>query len=316
MSQFIINTPFYNLKHQSRVHPLRSLQSPSATVFVKREDELGVLSLGTKIRKYLSLIPFLKKSMQEVAIFGSPSSNNILALCLFLKESGISPYVFLQGKKPRSMHGNFQLISLLLEEEKTFWIDSDQSYEEIVQEYENKLEKSFLWVPQGSSCKHALPGALSLAEDIALNEKEHNICFDHIFVDAGTGFSAAALLLGLGKLQKKAHVTVVQLAGSDFKFYLMLEECKKFFQDLYGEKPNLPSFEVERPKLAKSFGSVSKTHMNFIKDFAKNEGILLDPIYNAKLFLHAKEKIENEKLKGNILLIESGGTFSLSGFSF
>ena len=41
---------------------------------------------------------------------------------------------------------------------------------------------------------------------------------------------------------------------------------------------------VISPATARSFGAVNRTVLDFIKDFAQNEGVILDPVYSAKVF--------------------------------
>lgn len=300
---------------ESRIHELPSFSTETAKVYVKREDELGSTAAGVKLRKYLSLIPYLTASQNEIAILGGPYSNHVLALSLLLNEHKLPYTLFLQGNKNAGKQGNFFFTLLAYPRENIVWIEEDLDFDQITNTYEEKLQKRFTWIPVGGSCKHSLPGALTLAEDILRNQTEHKIPFDHIFTDAGTGFAAAALLLGSGYLDLKAHVHIVQVAGGDLEFYVMLEECKNYFSSLFGEEATPASFDLLRPKKAQSFGSISKEHLHFIQEMARKEGILLDPMYNAKLFLEAKERIQEKKLKGNILIIQSGGTLSLSGFT-
>jgi 1-aminocyclopropane-1-carboxylate deaminase/D-cysteine desulfhydrase-like pyridoxal-dependent ACC family enzyme len=307
--------PLCDLPRHSRIHSLPSLSQNGASVFVKREDELGALSFGVKIRKYLSLLPYLAKQHHEIAILGSKNSNNVLALSMLLKEKKISHTLFLNQERDAENKGNALFTMLANDPENIVWVDQNLPSEDVPSHFEKSLNKKFFWVPIGSSCKASLPGALTLVEDILQNEREHNITFDHIFIDAGTGFSAAALLLGLGVVAKHLHVHTVQVAGGDMEFYVMLEDCKVHFKNLYAKEPTIPPFSIIRPYKARSFGSISQEHMQFIRSFAKTEGIFLDPMYNAKLFLEAKRVIVQENLLGNILIIQSGGTLALSGFT-
>jgi 1-aminocyclopropane-1-carboxylate deaminase/D-cysteine desulfhydrase-like pyridoxal-dependent ACC family enzyme len=306
--------PLANSPKESRIHPLPSFDTDSCAIYIKREDELGSLATGIKLRKYMSLIPYLQSSQREVAIIGGPGSNNVLALSLLLNEHKIPYTLFLQGVKNTKVQGNFFFTLLGTPSNKIIWVEKDLEFDQIKDLYEEKLQKRFSWVPMGASCKQSLPGALTLAEDILRNQKEHSLSFSHIFIDAGTGFAAAALLLGLGYLKWQGVAHIVQVAGGDLEFFVMLEECKKYFGELFGLPASPIEFHMHRPKKAKSFGSISKEHLKFITSMARQEGILLDPMYNAKLFLEAKESILEENLSGNILIIQSGGTLSLSGF--
>ena len=47
-------------------------------------------------------------------------------------------------------------------------------------------------------------------------------------------------------------------------------------------------------------------------NFGRKEGLLLDPLYNSKLFMTAVDILP--KLEGNVLIIHSGGQLPLMGF--
>ncbi|MBM3207633.1 MAG: pyridoxal-phosphate dependent enzyme [Chlamydiae bacterium] len=304
-----------DINHHSRIHKIPSFDTTHSQVWIKREDELGFLSMGVKLRKYLSLIPHIQSQGKEVAIFGSAYSNNVLNLSSILKERKIPFTLFLEGQSPKMIQGNYFFTLLCNDESKIIWVKKAQPLESIISFYETHLNKEFLWIPMGSSCKESLPGALTLGQDIIENERKSNLQFNQIFIDSGTGFGASSLILYFGSLGKPCKVYVTQTAGSIADFSITLDKCSLFFSEIYKKEPRLCEFEVILPHKGKSFGSIDAEHLQFIRNFAMNEGVFLDPIYNAKHFLAAKNKIESEQLKGSTLVIHSGGTLSLSGFN-
>ena len=85
------------------------------------------------------------------------------------------------------------------------------------------------------------------------------------------------------------------------------------FQDEFQVEAGKPqNYVLYSPSNAASFGSVNATVMQEIINWARSSGILLDPIYSAKLFYEAKKQIG--KLSGNILLVHSGGQLGICGF--
>jgi len=299
----------------SRVHRIPSFDTTKARVWIKREDELGPVSMGVKLRKYHSLVPFIQSQGKEVALYGSASSNNILALTTVLKEKKVPLTLFLSGTHPSKVQGNFFFTCLCYPPEEIIWVEKGIDFESLAHYYEPLLGKKFLWVPMGASCKESLPGAITLGQDIIENEKKIGVSFSHIFIDSGTGFTASALLLYFGLLKKQCKIHITLTAGTAIYFLSSLEKHKEYFKQIYQIEPYVCDFEIITPHKAKSFGSISKEHIHFIKDFASQEGVFLDPAYNAKHFLAAKKAIEESPLTGEVLIIQSGGTLSLSGFS-
>ncbi len=295
----------------SRIHRLNSIEA-----FIKRDDELGFGLSGSKLRKYLSLIPSLRaKGAKEVVVIGSSYSNHVLSCAQLLKENRMQPTLFLLGDPPEKITGNFLFTSLIVGKEKMHWIprSEGQRIEELAGLYAEKT--GALVIPRGASCKEALPGALTLPIDIVRNEKEWGIEFEHIFIDSGTGMMAASLILAFAYCKRKTRIHAVQMAGNPQDFYENLAARQKDFEALCKKAISSPlCFTLHAPQNAASFGSVNAQVFQTIGEYARTEGILLDPIYNAKLFHEGARILRNERLKGNVLFIHSGGGLALSGF--
>lgn len=291
-------SPFFPL--HSRVHKMQKEE-----LYIKRDDELGFSTSGSKIRKYASLLPFLEKQTKPIAVVGSPYSNHVLSLVQLLKQAGISYHLFLEKPGSTAIEGNYFFLSLLIKEEEFTWIEDSKTFD----------NDAFFCIPLGACMKESLPGALTLAVDILENENKLNLLFNHIFIDSGTGVSAIGLILAFTylKLDKKIHVVLI--AGTEESFTQELSLFKSHLESLLGEEIATPSnYELLFPITAKSFGSCNKKVLREIVETAKNEGFFLDPIYTAKLLMTTKEAIKKESLEGKILWIHSGGALSLSGF--
>jgi 1-aminocyclopropane-1-carboxylate deaminase len=275
-------------------------------LFVKREDELGFGVSGYKFRKYRTLIPYIRsQGCKQVVLIGGAFSNHIFSLTQLLIENGIRPILLLKGTKPAKETGNFLFLQMLLPPSAFHWIPK----EEWKNVHEKAKEYGTFVVPEGASIFQSLVGALTLPLDILRNEEELGLSFDHIFVDTGTGLSAAALLLGLAFLGKKTICHLIHLADTEEAFQQLLKSMHKEFENWMEKSCPFPSnFEAFTSILSPSFGSTNRALFDFIIQTAREEGFLLDPIYSAKLFYHAK------KVEGNVLLIHSGGVLTLSGF--
>ncbi len=293
----------------SRVHKMQK-----SDLYVKREDELSFSVSGSKLRKYASILPILKKNKNTtIALVGSAYSNHILSLVQLLKQENLPYQLFLEKPKTGAPQGNFFFLSLLLTKGELIWIEKapDSLSKSWIQSWEEALQKTFFWIPLGGCMKEGFFGALTLALDILANEKETGKEFNHIFVDAGTGLTAAALILGLTYLQKKIQITVVLLAGTKESF---LKELL-FFQSILEEAlqetvPLIDNYQTTFPITAKSFGSCNKKVFETITRVAREEGFFLDPLYTAKLYLTAEELITEKPA----LWIHSGGALSITGF--
>lgn len=295
----------------SRVHPLRTFQN----AYVKREDELGFGIAGSKIRKYRTLIPyFVQNEIKEVVIIGGANSNHVLSITQLLIENGIKPLLFLRGE-PESLNklGNLFFLQFFIKPDMIHWVsrqDWPNCKEIALSQYPNAI-----FLEEGGQAKEAMPGALTLSLDIKRNEENSGAVFKNIFIDAGTGFTAIALLLGNAFLKSEANIHILLLADNKDVFLQKLKKSHQDFEELFQVKCLYPDkFFLHTPQTAKSFGSTNRKIFDEIKNLAKNEGFLTDPIYSGKLFLESKRIINDNLMDEPSLIIHSGGALTLTGF--
>ncbi len=294
----------------SRTHGLNHFPKQGVACYVKRDDELSCGISGTKLRKYASIAAYLvAKKIQRLIIIAGPQSNNLLAALQVAREHGMQISVFLLKPKNDLIQGNYKLSLLFLNEKDIIWVERSQwaLVGEMAQQYQTECEEACFILTEGGSVQQALPGAMTLAEDIVRNEVELALTFQHVFVDAGTGFAAAALIHGLTQLKHHALVHILLLA----------DKKEQFVEKLMAWLGYVPhNYECFYPQTARSFGAINQQIKSEIKRLAKEEGILADPIYSAKLFHEARRVIMQEELQGNVLIIHSGGVLTMPGFDY
>ncbi len=310
LEQKLEEYPHYNYPSTSRIHPLKAFPKG---FFVKREDELGFGISGNKFRKYRTLLPYLvQNGYREIIVLGGAFSNHILSITQLLIENGLTPTLFLKAPKPSEDIGNFLFLKMLIPISSIHWVSKNNwdKVTQLAQDYAKTKAYSFV-IPEGATVFPSFVGSLTLPLDIIRNELESNIMFDHIFMDVGTGYSASGLLLGLSILERKISCHLLHLAETEKAFVNQLTHLHADCEKWLGKKIVFPSFTSYLPTIAPSFGSTNKTVFDFIITTAREEGFFLDPIYSAKLFYEIR-KIQT--LKGNVLVIHSGGALTLAGF--
>ncbi|CAN0157960.1 unnamed protein product, partial [Phaeothamnion confervicola] len=253
--------------------------------WICREDELG----GYKARKYASLIPALR-GHASVRLLGSSQSNNLLQLALRLRQEGIRP-VYVQEGRPGPLRGNGLFSRIVLGD--GYGAESEEIRE----------------IAEGASCVESLPGALTMAASMAENIAVHGAP-SMIFIEAGSGFSAAALIFGMAFLGLQIPLKVVWLGDARGDFAGLLAGWRPAALALLGEIGPLPSWEILRPPTARSFGSINRTILGEVVRLAQEEGLLVDPIYTAKLTLTAR----SFPAPLDSLIYCGGGPLELCGF--
>lgn len=316
--QWLKRTVDRSLARPTRIHPLPSCADD--TLYIKREDELSSGISGSKIRKYASLIQYLKKEgIQLVAIIGGPNSNNVVGLLQILKEAGIQPLLFLREAADSKKQGNALFLDMLAPGESVTVI-ARKDWNEVEQTASVFLSKQDMpshLIPEGAFCLESLPGCLTLAEDLLRNETTEPF-FSHIYIDSGTGMSAIGLILGLAVLDQKykhRRIHISLIAGNEEEFTTNLESLKQILiEELNIDSLPLPIFDFLHPPVAKKFGSVNASLFQACRDIAKTEGLLMDPTYSVKHYMAMQEHRKNTSTTELGLFIFNGSALGLTGF--
>jgi 1-aminocyclopropane-1-carboxylate deaminase/D-cysteine desulfhydrase-like pyridoxal-dependent ACC family enzyme len=300
----------------ARLHPVDAW---GEQVWIGREDENGFLG-GTKKRKYASLLhSVLQHDIHSLRIIGGPYSNHVPALLSLAKQYGLSAELWLKASQSPNPRGTAWLSLLLNGEQPIRWLHPEQWPARDALAHE-QLPAGWLVVPEGACCMAAWPGALSLAAHTVMEEEALGEPFEHIWVDAGTGLTAAALILGLGIMDRFPTVHVMLAAGNEESFSQHLG-LQMQWAVLYKALPNPNGFaeklniRLHSPPTARAFGSVNSSVEAACKAIISETGILVDPIYTGKLIMSFLAWKKNNPNFGTTKIIHGGGTASLLGFS-
>lgn len=294
-----------------RIHSLRS----SPDTWILREDESGFGMSGSKRRKMASIIPWLNaEEVKQLAIIGGANSNHVVTALQACRERGIRPAAFLLEGREGPKKGNAFLTDLLLAEEDIHWIHRSEwnEVEQMAEEWVNRQMVKTVVLPEGGACAAALPGAATLP--LTWADASGQCPYDHVWMDSGTGISAIAAMLMCGKLGWNLTLHVVMMAGDETFFQDELSTVQTWWEVVFDEAAPAPChYKLHFPPTARSFGSVNATIWTEVKRIAREEGILADPIYTAKLLFTVKNL--RATAEGRQLIVHGGGGTGLMGFS-
>lgn len=288
--------------------------------YLKRDDELSFGVSGSKWRKLASLIPaLLELQPRPVWLVGGLNSNSILAAAQLFREAGLIFRILIPPYYQLRSNGNLALQILRPEEIK---VVSRGSMEATLTSL-RRLNSSgdIVLVEEGLDHPAAYAGAATLATDLHRNEAELQSCaakprtpargfFRHVFIDAGTGISAAALIVADVQAGYSRSYHVVLVAGDEGYFRRQLAKVAKHL-GLEQGRHEAVLVRFYRPRVGKSFGSTPRAVLDIIQRVARQEGVFLDPLYTAKtydVFAHHSPALEGAKV-----MIHTGGGLSLAG---
>ena len=142
-------------------------------------------------------------------------------------------------------------------------------------------------------------GYRDAANEILRQQETLGVRFDAVFLPCGTGTTLAGLLLGL----KDTDIDIYGITVAR-----PVERCKIVITNLL-QKIEDKSFEwnVNVLKSPIPYGETSEAVLDTVEALAQNDGLFLDPVYNAKSFWGMTEYLKNHHYD-NVLYINTGGT--------
>ncbi|WP_036603587.1 1-aminocyclopropane-1-carboxylate deaminase/D-cysteine desulfhydrase [Olivibacter sitiensis] len=275
-------------------HPL--LDKYGVQLYVKRDDMIHPFISGNKWRKLKYLLQAAsRQNKKHLVTFGGAWSNHIVATACAGARFGFRTTAYIRGEQV----DNSVLMLCRLFGMKLRFVDR-QSYRDKRELYDryHGNETDAYFVDEGGSSLEAVRGCAEI-----ITELENP--YDHICCACGTGTTIAGIAAGLNEqqLNMKPHAFPV-LKGAGFLQKDLLELGVDSDQLVWHYDYHFGGYGKTPPLL-----------LQFIHDFARQTGVLLDPIYTGKLFFGIFDLVKNGYFPTNsrILAIHTGGLTGLLG---
>ena len=273
----------------------------NATLFIKRDDLIDEWVSGNKWRK-------LKYNVEQafqlhkigVLTFGGAFSNHLIATAKACKKVGLKSIGVVRGEElTPSSNSTLQNCSdlgmeLLFITREEYKKRNDYAY---LASWKDRF-KSYLIVPEGGANYHGVIGC----QEIMLETPND---FDHVFLAAGTGTTAAGVITAVSP---KTQVHVVEVLKGDF----LKKEVAQCIQMVYNDKVITDNVLLKHSFIPDSFGGYAKWNeklIDFVRFFYSETAVKLDLVYTAKVVYAWREKVLDGTIKPSdkVLFIHTGG---------
>jgi len=267
--------------------------SKKVKISIKRDDLIHPYISGNKWRKLKHLLIKAKQDKKtHVVTFGGAWSNHLLATACAAATFKFSSTAYIRGEKVTN-----PVLSLCkLFGMNIHFVDrEDYKNKDLLFKKYHGADSSAFFINEGGYSLEAAKGCEEIITELKNN-------YDHIFAACGTGATLAGLAKGASIYQTHAIVHGVPvLKGGDF--------IQDAVHRLY------PQINVKL-HCTYHFGGYAKTKpelIDFIKEFCKETGVLIEPTYTGKLFYAVVDLLSKDYFKegDHILIVHSGG---LTGF--
>ena len=286
---------------------VESFKNRGISLFIKRDDLIDTEISGNKWRKLKYNIALCESKRKEgILTFGGAYSNHLVATAAACKMAKLKSIGFVRGEEltsesnetlKRCAELGMELVFISREE---YALRNDKAlHETIGADY-----PTFQIVPEGGANYYGMVGCQEILSEI-------DIEVDHIFVAQGTTTTSCGLLFGSSKNQK-IHVVPV-LKGFD-----VMAEMTELFM-----KTGIEAEDVEE-MLARvvihgdahhgGYGKFTPELIAFIREFYRDHGIQLDPVYTGKALFELMKSLESREFDDTtVLFIHTGGLQGVAG---
>lgn len=293
---------------------------------VKRDDLTGADLSGNKIRKLEFLLAdALANGCDTVITCGAAQSNHARATAIAAVRLGLGVRLLLRTRDPANpppLEGNILLDRLVGAE--IVWLSFEEygrRAEMLAAEAESLRNsgKTPYVIPEGGSNAMGAWGYVRAVEELALDlttlpgAKDHPTTIIHA---TGSGGTTAGLILGVKLVGLNGRIVGINVCNDKDYFLRVVGDICQTAIDTY--QLDLPfsrecDIEIVDGYVGKGYGKAGSRELSLIREVARSEGILLDPVYTGKAFYGMSQEVErNPEVFGDrIVFVHTGGLFGL-----
>lgn len=308
----------------TRIYKLENLSSKlKKNIYIKRDDETGIELSGNKVRKLEFSIAEAKKQGAKVLITcGGIQSNHARATAVAAVKLGMKSVLLLRKPENNLIEGN-HLLDLIVGSDVRFVTREEYSekrfeiMEEIKAEFDQKGETAYI-IPEGASNGIGLFGYINAIDEIQTQEKMLGIKFDTVVSCVGSSGTYGGLVAGNKLFDTNYNVIGINICDTAEYFKKRaLGYIKESF--MYLEETDIKKINITEDDLniidgytGPGYALNEADDFEFINEFARLEGIFLDPVYTGKTLKGLVSEIKKGHIPGeNILFIHTGGLYGL-----
>lgn len=289
-------------------------------VWVKRDDLTGAIGTGNKVRKLEFLLAdAIARGADAVITCGGLQSNHCRATALFCAELGLRCRLVLRGEPEGLPDGNLFLDHLLGATVECHPVHSYVAHREELLERAAASELAAgrvpYLIPTGASDGTGIWGYISAAQELAYDFARVGIRPTHIVVASGSGGTQAGLSVGCAAYLPEIKVVGVAVCDDAAYFHAKVAADVAEWQSRYGVSTTLRPKDVEvwDEYIGPGYGRASPEVLETIRQLARCEGLVLDPVYTGKAFHGLLQEIRKGRFagSGDVVFMHTGGAFGL-----
>ena len=299
------------------LHHLKNISEKYAPyqIFIKRDDQTGLASGGNKTRKLEYLIQeAIDNGCDTIITAGAQQSNHCRQTAAACAIAKLKCHLLLGGTAPKNYNGNL-LLSHLLDAQIHFTGQNrkGENIDALMQKLKLEGKKPFV-IPYGGSNITGALGFVNAVKELKEQLIAQNLKIDYLFFASSSGGTQAGLTLGNDLYNLNMNLIPIGIDKNETQG-LSLEEVVlhlvnegKLLLNMNKEY-TFDEVKINNEYNSEGYGVITKNETEAIKELAKNEGILLDPVYTGRAFYAMMDYIKENKIppNSNVLFWHTGG---------
>lgn len=276
----------------SPIHRIETdfIRKSKVNVLMKRDDLIHPFISGNKWRKLkYNIEQFKALGKRKISTFGGAYSNHLIATAAACAMEGIESIGIVRGEE-LSNNSNY-VLRICAEFGMDLHFVSRKDYADKPKLYKHYESEGCYIIPEGGANKEGSQGCEEIVDDYNL--------YDHIVLAVGTGTTISAV--------------IEASKGNSFIHGVSAVGDGAYLSDNITHNTKQKNWKLHTSYAFGGFGKFDSSQIAFNKTFAKETGILLDPIYTGKMMRGLYDLIQIGEIKAGqtVLCVHTGGLTGL-----
>ncbi|MGE4277705.1 MAG: 1-aminocyclopropane-1-carboxylate deaminase/D-cysteine desulfhydrase [Lawsonibacter sp.] len=282
-------------------------------IYIKRDDMTGPATGGNKTRKLEYILrEALDQGCSAILTLGGPQTNHGRTTVAAAIQCGLKPILVLGGKKPDYLSGNLTL-DAMMGAELVFSDDREATAKQVISEYEARGEKVY-YMPAGGSSPTGVAGYIMAVPELMKQLEERDIHPKYVLCAVGSQGTFDGLLLGAKYFHAPFEVVGVPVAPlkehQEEGMAAFMNEVSRIYEMGVTVSPHevrLFTGPADCPYPGFAYSVPDPATRAVMMEVAKEEGVILDPVYTGKAFRGMLDLLDQGILDGDVVFVHTGG---------
>ena len=306
--------------HPTELVPLRRLSSHlgGPTIWLKRDDQLGLAGGGNKARKLEFLVAdALERGADTLVTTGAVQSNHCRMTLAAARQEGLACRLVIEERVPGSYDegasGN-NLLFRLLDAERVAVVPAGADLAAALQAEVDDLAASGrvgYVIPGGGSNPLGALGYVAAAKELMTQADAMGLVIDRVVVASGSGGTHAGLVAGLTGLSSGVPVIGISTRADEATQAAKILDLARSTAALAGSSVAVrPEDVIVRDGyVGPGYSLPTDGMVEAVRLFARLEGVLLDPVYSGKAAAGLIDLVRRGELGSgeDVVLVHTGG---------